>query len=64
MSVEHNPDGRPLSQLFYDDIWAIIKKYEDSGLENCQAVGVLEMLKHDHLVALDMAEAEDEDEII
>ena len=27
--VEHNEDGRPLVQIFYDEIWAVIKKFEE-----------------------------------
>ena len=36
-------DGKPISQMFADDVNDLLKKYQDSGLENSQAIGVLHM---------------------
>jgi len=38
-------DGKPISQIFADELMEMINKYHDSGLESSQAVGVLEMTK-------------------
>jgi len=57
--VEHNEDGRPLSQLFYDDLWKVIKKFESSGLTNAESIGVFEMIKHDQLASIDKESKED-----
>jgi len=40
-------DGRPVSEMFYDEIWALFKKFADSGLTNAECVGVLELVKAD-----------------
>ncbi len=42
-----NTDGKPISQMFADEIDAILKRFQDSGLENAQAIGVFEMKKFD-----------------
>lgn len=36
-------DGKPVSQMFSDDLKALMTKYNSSGLENSQAIGVLHM---------------------
>jgi hypothetical protein len=37
-------DGKPVSQLFSDELTDLLSKYHKSGLENAQAVGVLVMI--------------------
>lgn len=37
----------PLSTCFYNDLHAVVSRYSGEGLEVCQAVGVLELLKID-----------------
>ena len=40
-------EGKPVSQMFADEIDIVLKRFQDSGLENSQAIGVLEMKKFD-----------------
>ena len=40
-------DSKPLSQQFQDEINEVIKKYCDQGITNCEAIGVLEIIKID-----------------
>ncbi len=40
-------EGKPVSQMFADEIDTLLKKFQDTGLENAQAVGVFEMKKFD-----------------
>ena len=49
MNDKVDPDGRPMVQLLYDEIWEAINKFGLSGMTNAEAVGVLEMVKHDQL---------------
>ena len=36
-------DGKPVSQMFSDELKQLLTKYNDSGLENAQALGVMHM---------------------
>jgi hypothetical protein len=36
-------DGKPVSQMFADDLKNLITKYNSSGIENSQVIGVLHM---------------------
>jgi hypothetical protein len=58
--INHNEDGRPLVQIFYDELWLIIKKYEDSGMTNAEMIGVFEMLKYDQLATINSEEEEED----
>lgn len=54
--IINNPDGRPLAQLFYDDIHKVIEKYESTGITNAECIGVLELLKIDMAVQMNTEE--------
>ena len=54
----HNEDGRPLAQLFYDDLHSVIVKYESSGMTNAESIGIFEMLMHDMLSEMNKLEEE------
>ena len=42
-------DGKPVAQMFADDLKALVLKYRDSGLTNAEAAGVLSMYHFDFL---------------
>jgi len=35
--------------MFYDEMWYLLKRFEDSGLSNAECVGVMEMLKNEFI---------------
>ena len=52
MEEERNMDGKPISQMFADELDKLVEKYYDSGITNAEAIGVLEMTKHDILMGV------------
>ena len=40
-------EGKPISQMFADELDVLFTRFQDSGLENAQAIGVLTMKKFD-----------------
>ena len=44
-----NGDGKPISQVFADELRDLVVKYFDSGLSNAEAVGVLSMYLFDFM---------------
>lgn len=36
-------DGKPVVQMFADDLQRLIQKYKDTGMSNAECVGVLHM---------------------
>jgi len=36
-------DGKPVEQMFADDLQKLVKEYHDSGLTNAGLIGVLHM---------------------
>ena len=44
MQKINNPDGKPISQCFMDDLWEVIEKYAMSGLTNAEALGMMQIV--------------------
>ena len=42
-------DGKPVAQIYSDELTELTQNYKDSGLTNAEAVGVLTMFTHDLL---------------
>lgn len=40
-------EGKPVSQMFADELDELLKRFQDTGLENAQAIGVLTMKNFD-----------------
>ena len=40
-------DGKPLVEMFQEDLEEVIKKYSDQGLTLSEAIGAIEMVKLD-----------------
>jgi hypothetical protein len=40
-------DGKPVAQMFADDLKDLVLRYQDSGLTNAEAVGTLSMYNFD-----------------
>ena len=44
--------GKPIVQMFADDLQRLIQKYKDSGMSNAECVGVLHMADIDMIMQI------------